>query len=179
MRKSLEVVETFKEVNKIRWQGAVERRYQVNDLLLNPGDTTLVLRSHPRLIVMMCPCGCGDQIVINVDPNAGPAWSVYCVDDNFEELTIYPSIWRDTGCGSHFIVWRGNILGIGLPRLHIDLDAALLTNVARALGDYEQHFSAIANELSENPWSVLWVCQHLVRERQAVEGDQEGTFKSI
>ncbi|WP_442869546.1 DUF6527 family protein [Bradyrhizobium sp. CCBAU 11386] len=24
--------------------------------------------------------------------------------------TLYPSFWRDGGCGSHFIIWRGQLL---------------------------------------------------------------------
>jgi hypothetical protein len=56
---------------------------------------------------MRCPDGCGETLVVNLDPRAGKAWKL---DMRTGKATLYPSVWRDGGCGSHFIVWRGDVL---------------------------------------------------------------------
>jgi len=30
------------------------------------------------------------------------------------QLTLFPSVWRDTGCQSHFNIWRDRILIFGI-----------------------------------------------------------------
>lgn len=75
--------------------------------LREPGDASLVFRGRPRSIVMACPDGCGETLVINLDRRAGKAWRH---DRRGGGLTLYPSVWREGGCESHFIVWRGHIL---------------------------------------------------------------------
>ena len=78
-----------------------------SELLLAPGDAVIVHRVCFRWLTLSCPCDCHEIIRINLDPRAGPAWSLY---QSKEHITMYPSIWRDTGCGSHFIIWRNKIL---------------------------------------------------------------------
>lgn len=91
---------------KLSLRDAVEYRHEANQLLTRPGDAVLVKRGVARAIALACPDGCGEQLTINLDHRAGPAWRHY-VDD--AALSIYPSIRRDTGCKSHFIVWRSKI----------------------------------------------------------------------
>ncbi len=162
--------------SRITWKGTVARRHEVGDLLQSPGDTVMVARGRPRLIIMLCPCGCGENIVINVDENAGPAWSVFTDGANPSQLTLYPSIWRDTGCGSHFIVWEGRILGVRQRRASLTIEPSIMIRVDNSLSLRGRHFSEVANELSENPWTVLWACRHLVHEGKALEGPDEGVF---
>ncbi len=162
--------------SRIIWKGTVARRHEAEDLLQSPGDTVMVVRGRPRLIVLLCPCGCGDEIVINVDENAGPAWSVFNGGANPSQLTLYPSIWRDTGCGSHFIVWEGRILGARQRRASLNIEPPIIARVGNALSPRGRHFSEIAQELSENPWSVLWACRQLVHEGKALEDPDQGVF---
>src|SRR5690349_12185968 len=93
-------------VSKISFRGRVERRDLSTPLLRAPGDAVLVERGKPRLLIIRCPCGCGDDLLVNLDRRAGKAWYVY---RNSKGLTLYPSYWRDDGCGSHFIVWDSHI----------------------------------------------------------------------
>ena len=72
-------------------------------ILHEPGEAVLVSRGHDRLLVMRCPCACGDDIIVNLDREAGPAWVLY---QRRRGTSLYPSVWRDTGCGSHFVVWE-------------------------------------------------------------------------
>jgi len=87
--------------------GDVEYRDQAEAALRAPGDTCIVFRSRPRSIIMACPDGCGETLVINLDRRADKAWRF---DMRGEGLTLFPSVWREGGCESHFIVWRGHIL---------------------------------------------------------------------
>lgn len=74
---------------------------EATPLLRAPGDAALVLRGRPRLLVLECACGCGERFPINLDDRAGPAWRMYSQTDR--GLSVFPSIWRDTGCQSHYI----------------------------------------------------------------------------
>ena len=70
------------------------------------GRLAVVVRDTPRAALFDCPCGCGDVVVINTDPRTGPAWRIR-IDST--GATLMPSVWRTTGCRSHFIVWRSSI----------------------------------------------------------------------
>lgn len=56
---------------------------------------------------MVCPCGCGDMIQLNLLPQVRPCWQVEAQDDG--TVSITPSVWRQQGCRSHFFVRRGCI----------------------------------------------------------------------
>jgi hypothetical protein len=72
----------------------------------DPSVLAIVDRHGPRSLVFSCPCGCGDIISINVDPGAGKAWRLV---NGFPGVSLMPSVWRTTGCHSHFILWRSRI----------------------------------------------------------------------
>jgi hypothetical protein len=91
----------------VRLVGDAEYRDQAEATLDAPGDASMVFRARPRSIVMACPDGCGDTLVVNLDSRADKAWRF---DMRGEGLTLFPSVWREGGCESHFIVWRGHIL---------------------------------------------------------------------
>jgi hypothetical protein len=76
-----------------------------------PGSASVVRRSYDRAVVFECPCGCDEVLVINLDPRAGPSWR-HRLDT--AGLTLMPSVWRTSGCESHFIVWRSRIWWCGL-----------------------------------------------------------------
>lgn len=62
---------------------------------------------HLWHVSLVCPCGCGATISLNVLPDASPRWRL-C--ENTDGPTLSPSVWRTTGCRSHFILRRGNII---------------------------------------------------------------------
>lgn len=55
----------------------------------------------------LCPCGCGDTLELMLLPNVKPHWTL-TLDDN-STPTLFPSIWRKSGCGSHFWLKNGII----------------------------------------------------------------------
>tara|TARA_R110002020_G_scaffold69730_9_gene181452 strand:- start:25466 stop:25798 length:333 start_codon:yes stop_codon:yes gene_type:complete len=56
---------------------------------------------------MRCPCGCGDTIELMVLEEARPRWDITV--DSARRPTLHPSVWRKTGCRSHFWLRRGRI----------------------------------------------------------------------
>lgn len=73
----------------------------------------IVERGMPRVAMFPCPCGCGDVITLNLDRRVGPAWRLF---RHKNEVSLRPSIWREDGCQSHFIVWRNRVLYATSPR---------------------------------------------------------------
>lgn len=62
---------------------------------------------HVWAAAMLCPCGCGATIHLNLIPQQHPCWSVRIRDRRFVSVT--PSVWRTKGCQSHFFVRDGRI----------------------------------------------------------------------
>ncbi len=56
---------------------------------------------------MICPCGCGEVIELNLLKQARPCWSAQEHSDG--TITLAPSVWRQKGCRSHFLLRRGRI----------------------------------------------------------------------
>jgi hypothetical protein len=151
----------------------VESRSEVGSLLCKPGDAVIILRGQPRWMILKCPCGCGEEIPINLDRRAGKAWRYY--DRDGRGLTLFPSVWRDTGCQSHFVVRWGRILlldsyGEGDASSHLDL----LDLVQRLRSAWPSRgmvsYIDIADQMGEIPWDVLDACRRLAREGVLVEG---------
>lgn len=158
-------------VRKIRFRGIGEYRDEAEPLLEQAGDAAGVFRGCPRSLLIKCPDGCGDTLVINLDPRSGKAWSL---DARQGSLTLDPSVWREDGCRSHFILWRDHILWCGRfedGNREPLYDPALEETVRCAL-DHRRYRSPqdIALELGEIRWEVLRTLRRLVRNRQAEEG---------
>lgn len=82
---------------------------------LTPGTFVLIMPgSLAKWLKFYCPCGCGEVLSVNLAAATAKAWRV-----RYEEshgLTVWPSVWRDTGCRSHFIIRRNTArLLIGTP----------------------------------------------------------------
>lgn len=132
-----------------------------------PGDCALVVRGIPRTIVMVCPDGCGEILTVNLDQRAGKAWRKY---DRNGKLTIYPSVWRDTGCRAHFIIWNDRIFWCDFPgSAGVTIDESLIETVFKSLPSGDPiHFEMIAESLQAIPWDVLWASNELVRRGRAL-----------
>ena len=64
--------------------------------------------SVPWFAALLCPCGCGAFIRLSLLNNDRPQWRAR---RHFTgTVTLEPSIWRKTGCRSHFLVRRGRIV---------------------------------------------------------------------
>ena len=160
---------------RINYLGQVEHHHEALPLLRRVGDTILVHRGVDRSIVMQCPDGCGEVLTVNLDERSGKAWERF---GDGRALTLYPSVWRATGCESHFVVWRGHI--DWLDGDWWDPPDTLLTSVQDNLSNsaFESYWT-IARRLSELPWDVAAACRRLVRTGRAIEGKghQHGWFK--
>jgi hypothetical protein len=53
---------------------------------------------------LLCPCGCGETIQLNLLKEVRPCWKVK--RNSKGAVTILPSIWRRNGCKSHFFCAR-------------------------------------------------------------------------
>ncbi|MDP9632433.1 UNVERIFIED_ORG: hypothetical protein J2W85_004518 [Ensifer adhaerens] len=147
----------------VRMIGDAEYRDQAEATLLAPGDTSMVFRSRPRSIVMACPDGCGETLVINLDSRADKAWRF---DMRGEGLTLFPSVWREGGCESHFIVWRGHILwcdrfeeGNSEPAYNPEIEEAVLSAMDEV---HPRNAVEIADAIDELVWDVNRAAGRLV-----------------
>lgn len=57
-------------------------------------------------VALLCPCGCGDTIQLNVRNDAHPFWRII---EKKGLISLEPSIWRSKGCRSHFFLRNGKI----------------------------------------------------------------------
>jgi hypothetical protein len=73
-------------------------------------DEIALVADGPRLkwAVLICPCGCGERIHVNLMRTQHPSWSIEFGED--EKVTFRPSLWRGAAtCGSHFILQHGQV----------------------------------------------------------------------
>lgn len=62
----------------------------------------------PWEAAMICPCGCGARLELNLLPDERPRWR-YSVS-NTGVPSLYPSVDRKVGCRSHFFLRHGRII---------------------------------------------------------------------
>jgi|SRR5579862_198500 len=62
---------------------------------------------HLWAAALVCPCGCGETVELNLLKQVRPCWSVEEHPDG--SITLMPSVWRQKGCRSHFFVRHGHI----------------------------------------------------------------------
>jgi len=62
---------------------------------------------HLWHVMLICPCGCGATIALNVLPDDSPRWRLH---EHVDGPTLSPSVWRTAGCRSHFILRRGQVI---------------------------------------------------------------------
>ena len=168
-----------KRATRVEMKGEVVQRYEADALLTEPGAAALVRRGVLRSLVLSCPDGCGETLTINLDRRAGPAWKFYV--DRFGDVSLFPSVWRTTGCRSHFILWRSRLYWCDYgDELEIPM-AEVVTKVRGALHHEFQSYVDIADTLGLVPWAVLSACHQLARAGSAVEGreGQRGCFKWV
>lgn len=160
-----------KPARKVRWRGVGEYRDEAEPHLEAAGDVAGVIRGRPRSLLMRCPDGCGETVVINLDPRAGKAWRV---DIRNGTLSLYPSVWRNDGCKSHFIIWRDHIIWCGIFERDNEepvFDEALIAIVQAELRpDAYREPHEIADHIGEIWWDVSRALRHLVRQGIAEEG---------
>ena len=158
----------------VRFQGQVSTMSETTGLIPQPGDYVIVFRGYARWVVLRCPSGCGEEVLINIDRRTGAAWRLYTEKRG---MSLYPSVIRDTGCHSHFVIWDNRIFWYGsddtdIPwawgKLVSDDQRSLIREIVTA--SQPIHYTEIADKLNEVPWDVLTACRVLRREGVLTEG---------
>lgn len=156
-----------KRANRLTFKGEVTNRHEADGLLSKPGEAALVRRGVLRSMVMACPDGCGELLTINLDGRSGKAWRFYAQEN---ALSLFPSVWRESGCESHFILWRSRIYWCDWgDELEVPM-SEVIGRVQEALGRNLEGYLSIADRLDLVPWAVLAACGKLRRDGLAVEG---------
>ena len=115
-------------------------------------------------------------MTINLDSQSGPAWRFV---ERRGQVTLYPSVWRESGCKSHFVVWQNEIYLFGENDFRRRRLPKLERRVYKQLGDgHARHFVDIADVLDELPWSVLIACENLALDGKVreLEEPKRGSF---
>lgn len=168
------------KVDRLRLVGTFENRDDAALALEHTGDMALVRRGIPRLLVIRCPCGCGDNLIVNLDPRAGSAWRSYVRNDH---VTLFPSYWRDSACGSHFILWSNRVHWCTWE--HDEdfwADTSLIQDrVLAGLTSQFMPYQDLAETIGEIPWEVLQACHDLSRKglAEANFGRRRGEFRRV
>ncbi|MCE9618417.1 MAG: hypothetical protein K8R92_00725 [Planctomycetes bacterium] len=69
-----------------------------------------VLYVYKNKLVLECPCGCGDNILLNTNPAVRPCWSVSLSGDAKNIPTLTPSVWITKTCLAHFKITDGKVV---------------------------------------------------------------------
>lgn len=176
----------MKSASVVKLKGTVSTRGEASGHLESPGDAVLIERGRPRVLLLSCPCGCGELFPINLDERAGPAWRLY--RNPKTGLTLYPSVWRESGCRSHYVIWRNKIFLFGQDDYEWDdsfSEDGTMPSAEAVLGqlpyDGLLSFGQVAYKLDAVPWDVLKICRRLVRGALAREGKgvDRGKFRRV
>jgi hypothetical protein len=87
-------------------------------VLIREGDTLPAAMPKQDLILLQddgenwsvgfrCPCGCEEVIELLLLPNVKPRWDMKV--NNRGRPTLSPSVWKKTGCRSHFWIVDGKV----------------------------------------------------------------------
>lgn len=91
------------KTQKYRWMRIEDRPDRLDHLMVYLiGDTKLPWRA-----ALVCPCGCGAEIDLSLVKDDDPCWSATISQSG--DISLYPSVWRNTGCRSHFFLSQGTI----------------------------------------------------------------------
>ena len=88
-------------------------KFSVQNLIDDPDSpkpATLYLIGENGILwhaVLICPCGCGEMIHLNLLEDDEPCWRVELSSSG---VSVRPSVWRTTGCRSHFIIRNGRVI---------------------------------------------------------------------
>jgi hypothetical protein len=166
----------MERAKNISLKGTVDRHAEATDIIREPGDVAIVSRGNIRSLAIKCPDGCGEVISVNLDPRTGPAWKFFQRSNN---LTLYPSVWRESGCRAHFILWNNRLVwcdGYDSPNWRDDDVKRRVYKVLPEQPTAHQHFEEIAAKLGLIPWEALWACQSLVAQKSAVSSEKGTRF---
>lgn len=63
--------------------------------------------AHVWFAALICPCGCRELLQMSLHPEGRPRWRLTLHAGG--TVSLKPSVWRRTGCRSHFFLRRGRV----------------------------------------------------------------------
>jgi hypothetical protein len=97
----------------------VPNQSEANIALAKADDLVLVVRGIPRTLRMRCPCNCGELLTIPIDPSLDLSWNLIATIGG---ISLSPSVWRESGCKSHFILWNNSVYMCSQRMAHSNMD---------------------------------------------------------
>lgn len=64
-------------------------------------------KGYCKWAYLNCPCGCNEILNLSLMKSHDPHWTIKI--DSLARPTLYPSIWKNDGCKSHFWIKNGKI----------------------------------------------------------------------
>lgn len=96
-----ELRECLRPKVRVRFTNELPERLRKHTLYVTSG-------AHgPAFGFLKCPCGCGQTLHLRFFGARHPRWELQT--DARRMATLTPSVWRQTGCHSHFILRHGKI----------------------------------------------------------------------
>lgn len=68
----------------------------------------VIYKNKPVWALFKCPCGCGYVITLPLQKPHNPKWRLYKLES--KRPTLYPSVWQNKGCHSHFWIEDGKVI---------------------------------------------------------------------
>ena len=87
---------------------SVKEKAPHNNSLEEKEFVEVVYNKKPYWAIFKCPCGCSNIISLSLQDVHHPHWKVSFSKNGLP--TIYPSIWQNIGCFSHFWIENGRII---------------------------------------------------------------------
>lgn len=79
-----------------------------NELIKEREFVTVIYKSKPIWALFKCPCGCGYVITLPLQKPHKPKWKIF--ESEFGRPSLYPSVWQNKGCYSHFWIEDGKLI---------------------------------------------------------------------
>jgi len=78
-----------------------------NDTVGKRDFIEVIYKGKPHWALFQCPCGCGKVISLSLQKVHTPNWKVK--KNTSGRPTLYPSVWQNQGCCSHFWIKDGMV----------------------------------------------------------------------
>jgi len=67
----------------------------------------VIFRGKSYWALFKCPCGCREVITLSTQESHTPHWIIS--KNNCNKPTLYPSVWQNNGCFSHYWIKNGKV----------------------------------------------------------------------
>lgn len=109
MKKKTKIFEWDKWESKIRYKSLLFLdKTPTNQDVEDGAFIVVTYRGNQVWALFKCPCECGYVISLSLQKNNKSHWSVK--KSKFDRPTLYPSVWQNKGCLSHFWITDGRVL---------------------------------------------------------------------